>query len=336
MPRGQSQSLTAEFLTGLEHCTALTRLGDYRIACNVWQQLDSQNWKCYETLEELCDFCEMSAVAAEILSRRCPTLTRLQCLNQCNRRFDSDDVFKQLSGIKTLQSLELNGCHNITAGGYAHLKKLPALRHLELSECVCLDAALGHIKDIPILDTLIIDGCVDLSATGFAHLKECKSLTRLDFESCDGIRVADLAALSGMSLKCLSFGLQDDLTGAGFVHLRGLPLQHLLLSHCRRLTSECLAHIGCLSELRSLELGSYGGSTEGICVDVESVQSLSGLTELKYLSVCITEGAVECLLVSCKQLKKIGLRAPYISDAFIENLAARAIQPFCWGEGYPQ
>lgn len=313
----------------------------------------------------------MSAVAAEILSRRCPALTHLYCINQCNnRRFESNDVFKQLSGIKALQVLQLHGCHKITAEGYAHLKKLLALRRLELSECVCLDAALGHLKDIPMLDTLVFYGCEDLSATGFAHLKECKSLTRLDFDECDDITDDDLAALSELTLTCLALQNQNDLTGAGFVHLRGLPLQHLLLSYCPKLSSQCLAHIGCLTELRSLKLCVSGprrhlGGTEGcICADVESAQSLAGLTKLEYLNVwasgltnegldrlhtltslksihldynlSISEGAVERLLDSCQQLKTVGLKSPGISDAFIENLAARGIQVHYWEGGYPQ
>ena len=109
----------------------------------------------------------------------------------------------------------------ITDKGLEHLKGLPQLTELDLSDTGITDAGVKRLVELlPQLTRLNFDNC-QLTAAGFTELQRLKYLTSLDV---DGITIAkpEVTALGQISsLTCLSLG-SDQLTDDCLEQLTGL------------------------------------------------------------------------------------------------------------------
>ena len=119
----------------------------------------------------------------------------------------------------------------------AVLKKIPALKELELYYLNLGETGTTHIADASSLETLSIhwleSDITDQDLARFANLKHLKKLT--------------------VSLRDGSY---SSVTDQGLAHLSKLTsLEHLYLSHCPKVTDAALQHFEGLTSLKYLRLG---------------------------------------------------------------------------------
>jgi len=84
---------------------------------------------------------------------------------------------EQLNGMTNLEELSLSRNH--TAASLTHLKTLPQLRYLEISETQITGSELRHLKELPGLEGLGLRGS-QLDANGWHHFMTLRNIRRLD------------------------------------------------------------------------------------------------------------------------------------------------------------
>eukprot|EP00808_Paulinella_micropora_P010201 g69102.t1 len=204
--------------------------------------------------------------------------------------FITDAGLLHLSGLQSLQHLELKFCRKITDAGLVHLAGLHRLERLHITRCVKLiGAGLVHLSGLHRLKYLDLRGCEKLTDAGLVHLACLHRLQYLNLNRCNRLTNVGLVHLSGLhSLRQLNLNGCQQLTDAGLVHLSVLhQLEHLGLGYCRGLTGAGLVDLSGLDSLRHLCLKHCEQLTDA---------GLVGLHRLEHLD-----------LSHCKRLTDVGL-----------------------------
>eukprot|EP00808_Paulinella_micropora_P010238 g41566.t1 len=302
----------------IRDCIGWTKLAALARVCRRLARLvkDPQFWKGFEEpVLDLSKFRNGSPLVAlgehlSLLDCRGITdagLARLSALplhyldlSDCDQI--TDDGLAYLSELP-LQNLNLRFC--LIDAGLAHLSALP-LQHLNISECdEITDAGLAHLSTLP-LRHLDLIGCDGLTESGLAHLSML-SLQHLDLSGCKNITDAGLAhflsstSFSKRAAESLTLGW---LTYAGLAYLSALPLQHLNLTGCLRVTDAGLAHLSALP-IRHLKL------TNCVHITDSGLAHLSPLP-LQRLAAAFCRGITEAGRHEClgKALPKSSVMSP--------------------------
>ncbi|QQP32562.1 Fbox/LRRrepeat protein 20like, partial [Caligus rogercresseyi] len=149
-------------------------------------------------------------------------------------------LFHLAANTKHLQTLNIQGCRNVTDEGVILLaENTPDLRYLCISNCghITDSSLLALASNCPKLSKLEVASVSQLTDTGFQALaKNCTYLERLDLEECVLITDATLCVLSAYCPR----------------------MESVSLSHCELITDEGIRQLGlspCSSEhLTVLEL----------------------------------------------------------------------------------
>ena len=216
------------------------------------------------------------------------------------------------SGLEHLSMLSLNylGLEDtlVTGEGLKHLALMP-LKHLDLSNLSIVGHGLAHISSLPI-ERLQLWLCRDLEDAGLLHI--CKlPLQHLELRHCLSITSRGLEILSGMFTPTLILNgitVSDtdmeklcqhprrhleftdcDITDMGLVHIRNMPLEHLVLMSCFKISDVGLVSLSSILSLKFLEL-SY-------CPKITD----AGLSTLSVLPLETLE------LINCKEITDGGL-----------------------------
>lgn len=192
-------------------------------------------------------------------------------------------------------------------------------------------------------------------------------LTSLDFYCCNAVTDADLALLSQLqNLRRLQLscgedddepnGLTGNITDAGIASIQHLAnLEELELEGWELLTGQALVYIGCLTQLRCLNM-----NCAGIFDDPDSMRHIACLKKLRriflftygkeltdgslghlcglplldtlWLRNCaVTELAVERLVETCPELRDIDMaKCPSITREYRLSLVARGKYSRLW------
>ena len=165
----------------------------------------------------------------------CPHLTKISI----NSDKITDDDLEVLKG-RSLISVNLLGCLNLTDNALMHLKGMP-LKDVGIFMCNLTDNALAHLKGMP-LTNVSFGGCHNLTDNALVHLKGM-ALTCVAFQGCENITDNALAHLSGMPLTYVNFSRCHYLTDNALANLEGMPLTSVNFSRCYCLTDNALAHL---------------------------------------------------------------------------------------------
>jgi hypothetical protein len=139
-------------------------------------------------------------------------LRRLTCPLEylCWDSYVDDEMMEKLCEIKTLTTLIFPGPAGIVSlAGWAHVTKLPLLRHLEIhelrltKECIRLFCSIRSLRVMDFSDSLTVEfldewfewialmphleflacNCDEITGCGFHHLYQMKSLRKIDLRS---------------------------------------------------------------------------------------------------------------------------------------------------------
>jgi Leucine-rich repeat (LRR) protein len=222
------------------------------------------------------------------------------------RSFDlKDDDLKQLRPLLEKSTLpirlNLNGAAGITDAGLAHLKDLPTLQSLALSEVKFTPAALKNLTGLTNLESLYLSSeeltdadlaplgkltkLRDLSVSGskltpaaYAHLEDLTQLEEIRVgNTFDGLGDEYLAHMKKMTkLKKLHIG-KDKLTDAGMAHMKNFTELRELDLEGPKVTPAGLASLAALKKLQKLTVLSCDA------INGDGMAPLKELTELQSL-----------------------------------------------------
>lgn len=277
---------------------------------------------------------------------------RLQtlCLARCQI---TDSGIQHLSNLKSLKSLDLNGCTGISSSGLGStLGTIPQLETIDVSYCPgilrrswqgkinalkSLDLCYSSVKDVhlsrlthlPSLEELNIDSC-PVGDWSMAHLADgvVPNLLSLNLADCD---ISDLAMVrifmrtpSSYSTTTLTTNEMFSASHASFfpflqVHIAKFKnLKHLSLFYCN-ISNHGLRYISGMSCLESLNLDSRDISDDGLY----HLRTLNSLKCLDIFSGRISD--IGCVhLGKIKSLERLELCGGGIGDLgctyLVENL----------------
>lgn len=246
-------------------------------------------------------------------------------------------------GDRRIQSIAMFG-DSITDRDLALLRKVPGLRHLNLTRTPISDAGLFHVSKLKGLEILMLGG-TDVTDEGFELFDSLVDLQQLNLTN-TGITDRGLAPIAQMpKLEALWLDTTDitdaalellggsqslelldlrrtDITDRGLQHLRGLAnLQELNLAGCQNITAAGLAALSGFQRL------------EWLCLDATSVddESLQHLVDLPLKTVLLNwtqigNGALMWLerLASLTDLRLLGTK---IDESRVEQF--RSARPNC-------
>ena len=133
----------------------------------------------------------------------------------------TDDVLADISRIETVTALDLGGSKELTDEGLRHLRRLVALKHLDVSGTAITDRTLELLRHLTALESLSLAG-TRITDEGAAHLTHCKELRRVDLSWTRTGDGALRALAEKRELRELATG--DGVTDAGIALLHELPV----------------------------------------------------------------------------------------------------------------
>jgi Leucine-rich repeat (LRR) protein len=183
------------------------------------------------------------------------------CLARCQI---TDSGIRHLSNLKSLKSLDLNGCVGISSSGLGStLGTIPQLETIDVSYCpgILRSSWQGKINALKSLD-LCYSSVKDVHLSRLTHLP---SLEELNIDSCPvgDWSMAHLA--DGVVPNLLSLNLADcDISDLAMVHIAKFKnLNHLSLFYCN-ISNHGLRYISGMASLESLNLDSRDISDDGL------------------------------------------------------------------------
>jgi len=234
-------------------------------------------------------------------------ILRTLCLARCQI---TDVGIKQLSRLVALQSLDLNGCADITSVALGNtLSALKDLESLDVSYCpgIMRSSWQGKINSLRTLD-LCYATVRDVNLSRLTHLP---SLEEINFDACPvgDWSIAHLAD-NNVVPNLLSLNLADsEITDLGMVHIpKFKKLKHLSLFYCN-ISNRGLRHLSSMTSLEILNLDSRDISDDGLY----HLRKLSNLRCLDIFSGRITD--IGCVHIGkIKSLESLELCGGNIGD----------------------
>ncbi len=116
---------------------------------------------------------------------------------------DLKKLIQEISGCKTIVSLDLSENRKITDRGLTYIQDLPHLRELDLSSCDITNSGIDHILTLNDLQRLDLRFCHRLTDVGVIKLKNLVNLIQLDLRSLPKITNGSLSKLKKRNLFIL-------------------------------------------------------------------------------------------------------------------------------------
>lgn len=260
----------------------------------------------------------------------------------------TDAGLRHLQGLKQLEYLDLWST-GISDAGLVHLKALPALKHLNArvatagNESLITSRGIAQLAEIPSLEYLdlpnlsMTDACCEqvarlpnlrylwmgcysgspITDQGLQHLAGLRHLESLSISG-TGITDAGIAHLAELkNLRLLHLFTAPQVSNAGLAPLGRLTsLETLALPQSSRITLSGLNQLNGLSNLQVL-----GFQPSGKSPPEEAVLDLSGLTQLRQLTLLDVRDADLACLSQLKHLEWLMLGGRGIGDAGAAHVA---------------
>ncbi|MBM4075199.1 MAG: hypothetical protein FJ267_06105 [Planctomycetes bacterium] len=229
------------------------------------------------------------------------------------------------SGLEQIESINATGSQGITENGLALLKKLPAIKTIELNQTktndkgmeelahvpslqrvslnftLVTDRGLAALSGLPTLQELELRGCT-VTPEGFAAIGRMPALTFLYFDNTPGINDVTFDLLCNCkTLKRLMLSGSTSLTDRGMVSLKKLESIEQISIAEAGVTGEGLAASGKMSTLKFLNMWKCP-------ITVKGAKAINNVKSLEYLAVGgipITDEGFHFLVKGLTRLKEL-------------------------------
>jgi hypothetical protein len=165
----------------------------------------------------------------------------------------TDEGFKSLSRSQTIEYFWGRECPNLSAGGFAALAAMRALKGLAVSCKFVDDAALARLPDFPSLKELVP---MDVSDDGFRHIGRCERLESLILMYCRDTTDDATSHIVGM------LNLKKYHAGYTLITDRSLEmlgrmncLEELSFEGCKFISDHGIGFLTTLPRLREISIG---------------------------------------------------------------------------------
>ena len=181
----------------------------------------------------------------------------------------TDDGLKNLTGFKSLKTLDLFFNEQITDAGMKHVKELSSLTTLVLNNTSVTDAGIEELKDFKNLKALRLAGCVKMTDKAAETVKGFAGLEEVSLPST--ITDKGVKALTGLKkLKSLYLGGCTALTDAAVKDIADNMPDLVALDvgaiDGTKITDASVPHLARLTKLRTLNLTGSKTSLDGLKV----------------------------------------------------------------------
>jgi len=171
-----------------------------------------------------------------------------------------DDGITQLSGLKSLKTIDLRVAPMVTDASMQTLAAMPELRAVRLVGGNVTDAGVAVLLTLPRLTELDVRNCRGVTKKGIEHAGTKKSLRLLKIggpKIDDSVLdlVAAMGHLTGLALDNCA------ITDVGIAKLGRLPLVDLTIYQCTKITDKGLEVLASYPELRDLTLSDVGANS---------------------------------------------------------------------------
>jgi len=170
----------------------------------------------------------------------------------------SDTQISHLSGMTSLQLLDMHNNNDITDAGIYHLARLDNLTHLNIARCSKVtDVGLSHLTQLRLLRKLDVRWC-ELDDAAMSFIGKITSLQVLAMRNNNDVTDAGICHLAGLTnLTILGFRWCSQVTDVGLSHLTELQkLTRLYIEGCSRVTDTGMSYVAELQSLRFLDIRS--------------------------------------------------------------------------------
>lgn len=246
------------------------------------------------------------------------TLVHLQELSLSYCRRCTTRGLRELTKLPELTSLELIRTFDIQS--MEPLAQLPKLQNLDLEGWISLtNKGLSHVKRLRALKSLNLEGCglISISDEGIMHLKELENLEWLSLSRCkikEGLKyLSGLSRLSYLDISCIR-----SITNESFKYLVPLKnLRYLNLSLCDNITDEALYYLGQIESLTELNVRQCTLITDEGLMHLRNLKNLKKLniaecekvTDAGLMHLASLENLVELNIYKCANLSNKGLNS---------------------------
>lgn len=237
------------------------------------------------------------------------------------------DSFRTLKqGCKSLKSLDMSSCQNVSHKGLSSLTSYAGcLQQLTLSYGSPVTLALADsLQKLSKLQCIKLDGC-EVTCSGVTAIGNwCASLMELSLSKCSGVTDQGLSSLVAKQkdLKKLDITCCRKITHVSVAHITNscTSLTSLRMESCSSVSREAFALVGERCQLlEELDLTDNEVDDEGL----KSISRCSNLSSLK-LGLCLnlTNAGLIHIGIHCSKLKEIDLyRCAGIADFGIMAIA---------------
>ena len=279
-----SALLHANPMTYRQYSTLQAKFGTKNIFSSVHSFAFIQSWRREASLQEISEKMPLLQKVSmshkddiHDLNENIQYLNKLALksldLKGCKLRVEN--YLPHLSGLTTLEYLALPNIHheNLTNSGLIHLSGLISLQSLNLStNCLISNEGLVHLSGLMALKDLNLSFCFNISDKGLLHLSCLTALQSLDISNCFENQIS-LSSLSRLNLQRLSISPRV-LSPVEWSCLGTLPLKHLhlvpdfrteqriVIDKRSRVAIEGLLSSSLLPRLTSLNLSKYHTLTD--------------------------------------------------------------------------
>ncbi|KAI5075317.1 hypothetical protein GOP47_0009393 [Adiantum capillus-veneris] len=241
---------------------------------------------------------------------------------------DDEGLLCLRNGSRSLQTLDVSRCRNISYGGIMELAngEFP-LKHIMMSYCYPVaDPLLQSFANLKALHSIRFDGC-DMNAVDLGMIgKWCKNLEGISLSKCKGVTDLGLsAAVAGCpNLKSIDLTCCREVTDIGLSSIASSckGLVSLKLESCGNFTEHGLQMLCSSCELlEELDVTDSGLNDAGL----KGIARCNRLKALK-LGVCeeIHDTGLSYIASNCLDLRELDLyRSVEISDAGISEICSQ-------------
>lgn len=122
------------------------------------------------------------------------------------REYINNEVVKIISNLTTtLETLDLNGCNNLTDEGLEFIYNLTNLKELYLGYCSNLtDEGLEFISNLTNLKILNLCCCKNLTGEGIKSLSYMTNLYLVNLSGCENLTLEDIKSLTDKLINVMT------------------------------------------------------------------------------------------------------------------------------------